>query len=463
MKLMYYIGIYSNPVNVDLMAEEDVEYHTRYLSNNDLSLIGQSLDQDMHEEKKYMIIAIQFLKGTRQLLESSQSVQGNILRIGQSMILLDTSYRIIAVPKPDLFLIVTPITEKDYLAYETSSSKGNDATLIKDTMSEIERLFKKVRYALDLPTATFKYHSGVAVTSDTVATGKDMVTNALVALEALTKMKHSNYLVYNAFFYEYIKEDNDIRSELINAFYRDEFKVYYQPQIDLKTNEVIGSEALVRWENRKLGNVPPGRFVPILEEMDEIMHLGKTVLNKVLEDIKIVPKDEFHYRISINLSSREFANESLMRELIHQIEHEHYKKHTFCFEITETTLVKDLKQANEMIKLLHESGIDIAIDDFGTGYSSLGYLKTLFADEFKIDRMFIMDYPDKDDGKILKAIIGLGKEMNISLVIEGVETRAQYAFVKELDCDCYQGYYGAKPMPFETLKTWVADWQTQKD
>jgi PAS domain S-box-containing protein len=453
-KLMYYIGIYSNPSSVDRVEEEDDSYTTRYLSQNDLSLIGQTLDYNMRDEKRYMVVAIQFLEGTRNLLESNQSIQGKFLKIGQSEVLLETDYRIIAVPKPDLFLLATPISEQTFLAYESSEIKGSDSALVVETMSEIDRMFKKTQVALNLSANVFKYHSGVAVTLDASTTGKGMVANALVALEALTKLKHSNYLLYDTFFYEYIREENYIRSELINAFHHDEFRVYYQPQINLFTNQVIGVEALVRWENQKFGNINPSRFVPILEEMDDIRLLGKTVLSKVLEDIKRIPKDELSYRVSINLSSREFTNNLLMRELIEIVEQEQYKNHTFCFEITETTLVKNLDQANATIKLLRDAGIDIAIDDFGTGYSSLGYLKNLFADELKIDRMFIMDYPDKDDGKILKAIIRMGKEMNISLVIEGVETKAQYELVKELDCDHYQGYYAAKPMPFDVFLAW---------
>ena len=122
-----------------------------------------------------------------------------------------------------------------------------------------------------------------------------------------------------------------------------------------------------------------------------------------------------------------------------------YPQLKWCFEITETTLVDNLDIANEIIQLLHEQGIEISIDDFGTGYSSLGYLKKLNADEIKIDRMFIGDYPERDNGNILKAIVAMGNEMGIKLIIEGVETEAQYEYIKLLQCGNYQGYFGSVP------------------
>ena len=149
-----------------------------------------------------------------------------------------------------------------------------------------------------------------------------------------------------------------------------------------------------------------------------------------------IPND---FKISINLSSNEFMDKSIILSLVNVIESAGLKLENFCFEITETTLVNNLEHANEIIHYLHEKKVVVAIDDFGTGFSSLGYLKSLYADKLKIDRTFIKDYPKSDDGTMIKAIISMAKQLKIGVIAEGIENEEQLKLIKSLDCKEYQG------------------------
>jgi EAL domain-containing protein (putative c-di-GMP-specific phosphodiesterase class I) len=142
-------------------------------------------------------------------------------------------------------------------------------------------------------------------------------------------------------------------------------------------------------------------------------------------------------------------DEDVVASLVDIIDSSLLEPQSFCFEITETTLVNNLAHTNEIIEFLHSKNIIVAIDDFGTGFSSLGYLKTLYADKLKIDRTFIKGYPEHDDGTLLKAIISMAHQLKIGVLVEGVENEAHLELIKSVGCKEYQGYFGSKPLKFE--------------
>jgi EAL domain-containing protein (putative c-di-GMP-specific phosphodiesterase class I) len=341
-------------------------------------------------------------------------------------------------PGSDLFLIRTRFYNRE-----------NE---VRNFMESIDKVFTGISF-LDYPSLSISYLSGVAISPVHGTSGLELLTNAFIALEAIIKLKKTSYLIYNENIYDLVRKDKTIRSELKYAFENREFSVLYQVQ---KTTDGknIGVEALVRWKNRRLGNVPPNLFVPIMEESKYISKLGMYVLNDVVSDFKtikeIIPED---FKISINLSSNEFMDKTIVTSLVNVINSAKLRLENFCFEITETTLVNNLEHTNEIIRYLHEKNIVVAIDDFGTGFSSLGYLKTLYADKLKIDRTFIKDYPQKDDGTMIKAIIGLARQLKKGVIVEGIETEEQLSLIKALKCKEYQGYYGSKPIEFKQFVT----------
>ena len=457
-KLIYYIGIYSAPLETNKMTNlsEDYNYYSSKMDQEDILKIGNVIDQMDKSSEKMMALTVQLRGEGQKLLESSQSIHGKFFGEGRLDVMLDPEYTLIALPKTELFIFVLPLNydvlsrdEDNYLGNEKYHDK--DEILVEKTIQHINRLLNKIQINLGYSTVEFKYQVGVSISDLKVESGSDLIKNSLIALEALNKYKKTSYLIYDETHYNFIKYENTLKSELRSAFDNNEFYMVYQPQYNVRTNKIIGFEALVRWENKTLGNVPPDKFIPILEETGDIFSLGKRVFDLVIANLKTFDWKDTPTRVSINLSSKEFTNKNVIKDLIEIINKNKINGVKFCFEITETTIVDNLEQANEIIALLHKENIEISIDDFGTGYSSLGYLKQLVTDELKIDRMFIMDYPHEDNGKIIKAIISMGAEIEMNIVVEGVETAEQLDLIKELKCDYYQGYYGSKPTQLENI------------
>lgn len=450
--LIYYIGIYSTPVEVNPLNKslEKLEYQSSLIYQDDIQKIGRYIDEMEKEYEEYMAITVQLMGDSRKLLESSQSVHGKFITAGQQEMQIDMGYNLIAVPRTDLLILVSPVVSNLDIAPGEAFIKPEDI-IVERAMMDIDAMLKKLQIRLGYSNLECKYQTGVAISSLKTDSGTDIIQNSLIALEALTKYKKSSYLVYDEKYYEFIKYENTLRNELKGALSNQEFYIVYQPQFDVKTNEIMGVEALVRWQNATLGNVSPLKFIPIMEETDQIYQLGQTVAALVIDDLMKFDWEKMPSRVSINLTSKEFINRKVINDLVYMINTSRIEGISFCLEITETTLVENLEIANEIIHLLHEENIEVSIDDFGTGYSSLGYLKQLLADELKIDRMFIMDYPERDDGKIIKAIISMGGEIGMSMVVEGVETLEQLELIKTLKCESYQGYYGSKPTTLKAV------------
>lgn len=451
LRLQYYVGIYSEPMEDELLLDQKslTEYSTSLLAIPQIDQIGDYIDEMMYDTPNFMVIAIQMVGESRKLLETSQSVHGKFLMAGEEALKLELRYQMLAVPKTDMLIMVAPLETE--LTKDKGSFNHPEEKIVDDAIKDLDSFLRKLQITLGFTEVECKYITGVSISNVHAKKGKSLLQDALIALEALEKFKKTNYLVYDEKYYEYVKYHSTLKSELKMAFSRDEFSVVFQPQYNTFTQDMFGIEVLVRWHNQLLGNIPPTDFIPILEETDEILQLGKHVLNLIIEELSTSELPNIPIRISINLSSREFVNTEIIQDLIRKIQSVQYPQLKWCIEITETTLVDNLDIANEIIQILHEQDIEISIDDFGTGYSSLGYLKKLNADEIKIDRMFIRDYPERDNGNILKAIVAMGNEMGIKLIIEGVETEAQYEYIKLLQCGNYQGYYGSVPKPWTQI------------
>jgi EAL domain-containing protein (putative c-di-GMP-specific phosphodiesterase class I) len=226
----------------------------------------------------------------------------------------------------------------------------------------------------------------------------------------------------------------------------------YQIQKDIVNNEFTGVEALLRWNSPVLGNVSPVEFITVIENSFFVNQLSLMVLNKVIKDFSPYVKylgDEF--RISINLTSFDFFSDQIIHNLVSVIEKSPISTKNFCFEITESGYLENKDKTNSIIDFLHSKNITVAIDDFGTGFSSLEVLKKLHIDKVKIDRSFIKDYPEKDDGVMLKTIANLVKILNFGILLEGTETKEQVEFALESGCDEIQGFYISQPIYIENL------------
>jgi len=256
----------------------------------------------------------------------------------------------------------------------------------------------------------------------------------------------------------------NIETNLRRAIRNNEFELYYQPRVDLRTDKVSSAEALIRWNDPDEGVIQPLTFISIAEDTGLIVKIGEWVIEQACRDIRKwrdmgLPE----LKISVNVSARQFMDFSLSSKIEGMIRKCGIDAKNFEVEITESTLVKNIEFTTSMLKKLTDLGITIAIDDFGTGYSSMSYLKKLPFHVLKIDREFIKDLTeDSDDEEITKAIVALGKGLKLDIVAEGVETKQHYNILKKEGCTEAQGYFISKPVPApdfeEFLKKYKHSW-----
>lgn len=243
--------------------------------------------------------------------------------------------------------------------------------------------------------------------------------------------------------------DNDLQKAIEN----DEFVVYFQPQITLVTQKIIGVEALVRWKHPNIGLVFPDKFIKIAEENRAIIEIGIIVFKKSLEQLIRWKKAKlFDGRIAINISAIQLEEENFVAIVEHICKDMLVTPFEIELEITESYIMKNPKKSIKTLQNLADLGFHISIDDFGTGYSSLSYLKQLPVHKLKIDRSFVKDLPeDKEDQAISKTIIALAKNLELEVLAEGVETIEQHKFLEENLCDSAQGYLFSKPIDSESF------------
>ena len=228
---------------------------------------------------------------------------------------------------------------------------------------------------------------------------------------------------------------------------------YYQPKIDLNSGEIVGMEALVRWNSSEFGPVSASEIIEVAEETGLIELLGLQVLEKACHDTSLLNKDGFDLKVSVNLSGQQLTNSWFPIAVKDAIQASGLVPDRLELEITETSLIQNAETAVNALDTIRSLGVSIAIDDFGTGFSSLGYLKRFPLDTLKVDRMFVRDLESSEgDAEFIKAIVALAKKLELRTVIEGVETTEQLDLLRTSGCDEWQGYLSSKPVPLTEFR-----------
>jgi EAL domain-containing protein (putative c-di-GMP-specific phosphodiesterase class I) len=248
------------------------------------------------------------------------------------------------------------------------------------------------------------------------------------------------------------RDDMQLHTRLKEALEGGTLQLHYQPQVEVRSGVIIGAEALLRWTDPVLGQVPPGRFVPVAEATGLILPLSAWVLESACRQIAAWAAADRPLRVAVNFSAQQFRQRNLAEQVREALERTGAQAELLTIEITESVAMTQPEQALAQLNALVALGCSVALDDFGTGYSSLAYLKTLPVHKLKIDKRFMDGIPgDANDVAIARAIIALAHSLGMSLIAEGVESEAQLTFLRQYGCEAYQGWLFAKAMEADDL------------
>ena len=245
-----------------------------------------------------------------------------------------------------------------------------------------------------------------------------------------------------------------MRHELMVALEEEQFRLVYQPIIDSSSGQLKSVEALIRWQHPQRGLVSPVDFIPFAERTGQVVAIGQWVLRQVCQDI-VAWNQQYSaaLTVAVNLSPLQFRRVDFLLDLQQTLADTHLAPELLKIEVTETMLVAGVDRSLEILEAIRKLGVRVSVDDFGTGYSSLSYLRTLPIDEIKLDRGFIEHLPGNEkDVAIVSAIIFMAHKLGLQVVAEGIETQAQAQFLREYECDYFQGYYFARPASLDQLK-----------
>ena len=294
---------------------------------------------------------------------------------------------------------------------------------------------------------------GVAIYPDDGYDFDELIKNADAAMyEAKTKGKNQ-YQFFNDSIAQAMDRAYKIQNNLMSAIENEEMYVVFQPKVILAHEKVNGFEALIRWNNKEIGNVPPNEFIPVAENNGMIVPLGNFVLWEVFKKIDLLLKSGYsNFKIAVNLSDMQLRDQELINYVKYLCDIYKIDGRYIEFEITEGILIKSYEDTLRSLYELKKLGATIALDDFGTGYSSLNYLTKLPIDALKIDRSFVIDMVENHKSRwIVENIIQLSHKLGIEVVAEGVELEEQVDYLKSILCDIVQGYFYSKPEAFEKV------------
>jgi polar amino acid transport system substrate-binding protein len=321
---------------------------------------------------------------------------------------------------------------------------------VKDVKTQLASFYKMKDVKLHLTASV-----GISIYPDSGAT-KDLLDRVYKALNKAKELGTGRISIYRP--EEEVTHHYDqlvLHNEMHEALEKKQFEVYYQPIVDAKNKEVVSAEALIRWVHPQYGLIPPYIFIPIMEQTGFIIELGKYVLEEVLKQQKRWELFKFKkITVAINITLLEIEQKDFVENVAKQIMYHQVKPELIKFEITEGIAMISEESTHKQFKNLKNLGVGISLDDFGTGYTSFAYLKKFPADVLKIDKSMV-DYivTNKEDQRIVMAMIELGHNLGMKVVVEGIEDKSMYELLASYGCDLMQGYHFSKPLPvFEFQK-----------
>lgn len=271
----------------------------------------------------------------------------------------------------------------------------------------------------------------------------------------------NRFVIFDKSDNQLLQELNQLHAEVRKGIVSAEFALYYQPKVNLRTGDVFGMEALLRWHHPVHGMLPPMSYLPIIEQSDLIIELGNWIINAALIQIADWYRQGKNWVVSINIASYHLQQPCFFDQLTDALaKHPDVTHNLLELEILETVALNDIDHVSKLIRQCQQLGVHVALDDFGTGYSSLSYLKNLPIETIKIDQSFVRDMQtDKGDLAIIEAIISIGRAFGMQILAEGIESQEQITMLLQLGCDLGQGYGIGKPMPANKVIEWLGEYK----
>ena len=303
---------------------------------------------------------------------------------------------------------------------------------------------------------------GIGLFPDHGADAETLLKSADLAMYKAKEEGRGGWYVFNLALTQAASERLEMENALRQAIEREELTLMYQPQISLATRQMIGAEALVRWQHPTLGMIPPCRFIPLAEETGLILSLGEWVLREACRQAAAWEHDGNPLRVAVNLSAHQLGALDLTKNVASALDASGLSPHLLDLELTESALIIQGEAATDHLRALRERGVRVSIDDFGTGYSSLAYLQRFPLDTLKVDRSFIVGLagPDKrgsQDRAVVRAVIAMAHALGLEVIAEGVETAAQQSALVDLNCDVLQGFLYSPPVAAEHLSAFFPE------
>lgn len=336
-------------------------------------------------------------------------------------------------------------------------NETGDAGAVTDTIGRINDALA-LPIAIDNKEVFVTANIGVSLFPDNGNDAQQLLKNASTARAYAAEKGEKRYEFYSVEMKSTTLERLSLENGLRHAVERGELEIHYQPKINVRTGQMTGMEALVRWRHPEHGIIAPDKFIPLAEETGQIIPMGKWILREACRQGKIWHDAGFPLKLSVNLSVRQLQPSDLLDTISGVLSETGFDPHSLELEVTETSLMKNAGVAISTLSELKRLGVGLSIDDFGTGYSSLGYLKHLPIDTLKIDRSFISDVTtDQDDEALVTAIVSLAHNLRLNVVAEGVETDEQLQLLHGMKCDEWQGYLCSPPVSSDDFNHLLAD------
>lgn len=445
----HYIGSH-----VDITARKAAEEQLRYLTCHD-PLTDLPNREGLHERMSHLLGIAKRNKKKLSLmlidLDNFKDINDTMGHLVGDQVLVEVAQRLVkAVRQSD---IVSRIGGDEFVIMlpdvESSEDAAHVAKMILKTVSEPYLINGEKLYTTP--------SIGICLYPDDAVLGEDMIKKADVAMYHAKAAGRRNYQFFTEKLQQAALHKSAMEKDLRVALEQQQFMLYYQPQLDLRTGKLVGVEALVRWQHPVRGIVSPFEFIPIAEETGQIIALGDWVLEEACRQLAEWRAGGIrHIKMSVNLAAKQFSDKNLPARIQEVMTQYALPANSLDLEVTESMTMGSPVEAIKMMKVLTSYGQSLSIDDFGTGYSSLAYLKLFPVSTLKIDRAFVKDIEhDPEDASICDITALLAHKLGMDVVAEGVETEAQLKFLHSISCEKIQGYLISKPLPADQAEYFI--------